>query len=71
MMDTLIKQLLNSSRVDEWMIEHGLGWLVSERMVETVSIVIGAVIVYYFGRMFITDKRKFGYCAQQVSGVSL
>lgn len=54
MMDTLIKQLLNSSRVDEWMIEHGLGWLVSERMVETVSIVIGAVIVYYFGRMFIT-----------------
>ena len=36
------------------MIEHGLGWLVSERMVETVSIVIGAVIVYYFGRMFIT-----------------
>jgi mscS mechanosensitive ion channel len=54
MMDTLIKQLLNSSRVDEWMIEHGLGWLASERMVETVSIVIGAVIVYYFGRMFIT-----------------
>lgn len=54
MTDTLIKQLLNSSRVDEWMIEHGLGWLVSERMVETVSIVIGAVIVYYFGRMFIT-----------------
>lgn len=54
MMDTLIKQLLNSSRVDEWMIEHGLGWLVSERMVETVSIVIGAIVVYYFGRMFIT-----------------
>lgn len=54
MMDTLIKQLLNSSRFDEWMTEHGLGWLVSERMVETVSIVIGAVIVYYFGRMFIT-----------------
>lgn len=54
MTDTLIKQLLNSSRVDEWMTEHGLGWLVSERMVETVSVVIGAVIVYYFGRMFIT-----------------
>ena len=54
MTDTLIKQLLNSSRFDEWMTEHGLGWLVSERMVETVSIVIGAVIVYYFGRMFIT-----------------
>ena len=54
MTDTLIKQLLNSSHFDEWMTEHGLGWLVSERMVETVSIVIGAVIVYYFGRMFIT-----------------
>ena len=54
MTDTLIKQLLNSSRFDEWMTEHGLGWLVNERMVETVSIVIGAVIVYYFGRMFIT-----------------
>ena len=54
MTDTLIKQLLNSSRVDEWMTEHGLGWLVSERMVETVSVVIGAVIVYYLGRIFIT-----------------
>ena len=54
MTDTLIKQLLNSSRFDEWMTEHGLGWLVSERMVETISIVIGAIIVYYFGRMFIT-----------------
>ena len=54
MMDTLIKQLLNSSRVDEWMTEHGLGWLVSERMVETVSVVIGAVIVYYLRRLFIT-----------------
>ena len=54
MTDTLIKQLLNSSRFDEWMTEHGLGWLVNERMVETVSIVIGAIIVYYFGRMFIT-----------------
>ncbi len=54
MTDTLIKQLLNSSRFDEWMTEHGLGWLVSERMVETVSVVIGAVIVYYLGRIFIT-----------------
>lgn len=54
MTDTLIKQLLNSSRFDEWMTEHRLGWLVSERMVETVSIVIGAVIVYYLGRIFIT-----------------
>lgn len=54
MTDTLIKQLLNSSHFDEWMTEHGLGWLVSERMVETISIVIGAIIVYYFGRMFIT-----------------
>ncbi len=54
MTDTLIKQLLNSSHFDEWMTEHGLGWLVSERMVETVSIVIGAVIVYYLGRIFIT-----------------
>ena len=54
MTDTLIKQLLHSSRFDEWMTEHGLGWLVSERMVETVSIVIGAVIVYYLGRIFIT-----------------
>ena len=54
MTDTLIKQLFNSSRFDEWMTEHGLGWLVSERMVETVSVVIGAVIVYYLGRIFIT-----------------
>ena len=59
MTDTLIKQLLNSSRFDEWMTEHGLGWLVSERMVETVSIVIGAVIVYYLGRIFITWANRY------------
>lgn len=60
MTDTLIKQFLNTSRVDEWMSQHGLGWLVSERMIETVSIAIGSLIVYYFGKLFIRWAIHYG-----------
>ncbi len=52
-MDTLIQQILNASHADEWMTSHGLGWFVSPRMIETVSIVLGSVMVYYLGRLFI------------------
>lgn len=60
MTDTLIKQFLDASHVDEWMIERGLGWLVSERMVQTLSIAAGSLIVYYFGRLFIRWAIHYG-----------
>ena len=52
-MDTLIRQLLNTTAIDEWMKQRGLGWLVSERILETVSIIIGAVVIYYVGKYII------------------
>ena len=48
--DKLIKQLLNVSTADEWLRNNGLGWLVSERVLETVSIAAGAVMVYFVGK---------------------
>lgn len=52
-MDTLIQQCLDSTKADEWMEAHGLGWFVSPQMVQTVSLVIGAVIFYFIGKFFI------------------
>ena len=52
-MDTLIRQLLNTTAIDEWMKQRGLGWLVSERILETVSIIIGAIVIYYIGKYII------------------
>ena len=57
-MDALIQQLLNATNIDEWLGEHGLGWIVSERIVETVSIIIGSIIIYYIGRIFISWSVK-------------
>lgn len=54
MADKLIQQFLNTISADEWLAERGLGWLVSQRMIETISIVIGAVLVYYLGKMFLS-----------------
>lgn len=52
-MDTFIQHILNASSADEWMINRGLGWLVSTQVIETISIVIGSIMVYYVGRIFI------------------
>ena len=54
MVDGVIHTMLNATTVDEWMTEHGAGWLVSPRIIEIVGIVIGAIIVYYVGKIFIT-----------------
>ena len=53
-MDGLIRTMLDATSVDEWMIEHGAGWLVSPRMIEIVGIVLGAILLYYAGKLFIT-----------------
>lgn len=52
-MDGLLKQIFNSTTADEWMIERGLGWLVSQQAIELMSLVVGTIIVYYVGRLFI------------------
>ena len=54
MTNKLIEQFLNASSADEWLSQHGLGWLVNQRMIETISIMIGAVLVYYLGKYFIS-----------------
>ena len=53
-MDGLLKQIFNSTTADEWLIERGLGWLVSQQAIELMSLVVGTIIVYYVGRLFIS-----------------
>ena len=53
MMDTFIKQILNISAADEWLHNKGLGWLISDRMLETASIIIGSFIIYFIGKYLI------------------
>lgn len=52
-MDTLIRQILDASQLDEWFKQNGVGWLMGERMLATISVVIGAIILYYIGRVLI------------------
>lgn len=52
-MDTFIKQILNISAADEWLHNNGLGWLISDRMLETASIIIGSFIIYFIGKHLI------------------
>ena len=53
MMDTFIKQILNISAADEWLHNNGLGWLISDRTLETASIIIGSFIIYFIGKHLI------------------
>ncbi|MDO4774076.1 MAG: mechanosensitive ion channel family protein [Candidatus Saccharibacteria bacterium] len=50
-MDALIRVILDASQVDEWLAQHGVGWLFSQRALEVWSALIGAVAAYYIGRM--------------------
>ena len=62
-MDALIHQLLNATNIDEWLNEHGLSWIISQRIIETVSVVIGSIIVYYLGRILISWAIKHMFSA--------
>lgn len=53
-MDTLIENLLRSTTADEWLREHGLGWIVGPAAINFVTIVMGAVLTYFAGRLFIS-----------------
>ena len=62
-MDALIHQLLNATNIDEWLNEHGLSWIISQRIIETVSVVTGSIIVYYLGRILISWAIKHMFSA--------
>ena len=53
-MDTLLKELLANWSIDTWLTSHGLGFLVSPQALQLVSIIIGALLTYYIGRLFIS-----------------
>jgi len=53
-MDGLIKQILDATTADEWLNSQGLGFLISQQMINLVSIIIGSIIIYYVGHMFIS-----------------
>ena len=53
-MDKLIKQFLDSSTLGQWLHGNNLGWLISERIVDTVSIIIGSVFVYFLGKYLLS-----------------
>ena len=62
-MDALITRLLDATNIDEWLNGHGLGWIISQRVIETVSLVIGSIIVYYLGRILISWSIKHMFSA--------
>jgi moderate conductance mechanosensitive channel len=53
-MDKLIKQFLDSSTLGQWLHGNSLGWLISERIIDTVSIIIGSVFVYFLGKYLLS-----------------
>ena len=53
-MDKLIKQFLDSSTLGQWLHGNNLGWLISERIIDTVSIIIGSVFVYFLGKYLLS-----------------
>jgi small conductance mechanosensitive channel len=52
-MNSLLQQILNATSIDEWLTTHGLGWMIGDRFIELISIILGAIIAYYVGRILI------------------
>lgn len=46
--------VLNATSLDEWMSANHMGWLVSPSALELFGIIIGSLIIYYLGKLFIT-----------------
>lgn len=53
-MDKLIKQFLDSSTLGQWLHNNNMSWLISERIIDTLSIMIGSVFVYFFGKYLLS-----------------
>ena len=62
-MDSLINKLLNESKIDEFLTDNGFGWLVSTRVVETVSVILGSIILYFAIRFLISWGIKHMFTA--------
>ena len=57
-MDGLIQRMLNSTSFDEWMIDNGMGWAITPRIIDLIGIILGSIILYYAGKLFITKGVK-------------
>lgn len=53
MTDALMKQFLNYSNAQEWLNARGLGWIINQRIIDLFNVIIGSIIAYYLGRIFI------------------
>ena len=53
-MDALINKLLSETKIDEWITEKGFGWIISTRVIETVSVLLGSVVIYFVVRFLIS-----------------
>ncbi|MDO4780988.1 MAG: mechanosensitive ion channel family protein [Candidatus Saccharibacteria bacterium] len=53
-MDALIRGLLDATQLDEWLAQHGIGWLLSQRALEVWSALLGAAVAYYLGRFVLS-----------------
>lgn len=52
-MNGLINLFLHYINAFEWLHKHDLEWLVSQRVINTISVIIGSVLVYYAGKLLI------------------
>lgn len=48
-MKQLIDDLIDSSGLANWLLEHNLGWLINEKTLDALGLIIGSVLVYYIG----------------------
>ena len=58
-MDKFINDLLAAWNFDEWLDKRGLGFLVSDPIIQFLTIVIGTVTVYYIGRVFLSYGARY------------
>jgi len=54
-MDKLIKQFLDSSTLGQWLHGNNMGWLISERIIDTISVVVGSVFVYFIVKYLLSS----------------
>lgn len=62
-MDTLINKILSETKIDEWLTENGFGWITSTRVIETISVILGSIVVYFVVRFLISWSIKHMFTA--------
>lgn len=48
-MDNFLSFLISGGGLETWLIDHNLGWIVSNQTVTVVGLLLNAVIIYYLG----------------------